>query len=124
MKKQLAGITLILITGSLLCSAQKTPGEKGSDEREEKLKERTLKQFDKDNDGTLSESEKATAKAALAERKAKMDTNGDGKVSATERKAARKQMMKRLDTDGDGKISEAERKAAGDKRKSRPTADN
>ncbi len=116
MKKQLAGITLILMAGSLLCSAQTIPGGKAFNIREEKDNERLIKQFDKDGDGKLSESEKTAAKAAMDERIKRLDTDGDGKLSEKERKAGREQMMKKLDTDGDGKISDEERKAAGRKK--------
>lgn len=111
MKKQLAGIILVLMAGSLLCSAQQIPGEKGSGKREGELKERMLKQFDKDGDGKLSETENATMKKIMQERKARADLDGDGTVSEAERKTAHDEMLKCLDTDGDGKVSKEEQEA-------------
>lgn len=111
MKKYLAAITLVLMAGSL-CSAKQIPEGKGPSERDEKMRERMLKQFDKDGDGKLSESEKATMKKIMKERKERADLNGDGTVSEAERKAAREEMLKRLDTDGDGKVSKEERDSA------------
>lgn len=56
-----------------------------------------------------------------AERIARFDTDGDGKLSDTERAAARKEMhakmLERFDKDGDGKLSEDERRAAREARR-------
>ena len=122
MNKHLLKMILILLTGSALCAMAETPDGAGRPDGK-KMRERMLKQFDKDGDGQLSESEKATAKAAMDERKAKLDTDGDGKISDAERKAAHENMIARLDTNGDGEISEAEHKAAGKKKDPRPAAE-
>ena len=95
-----------------------------------------LKQFDKNGDGKLDESEKQAARAAMMKR---FDKNGDGKIDEAERQAAREAFMKRrggggkgkgrpgkgrpggfdrsaiikrFDKNGDGKLDEAERQAA------------
>jgi Ca2+-binding EF-hand superfamily protein len=52
----------------------------------------------------------ADTESAEAEFK-KMDTNGDGKISADEWTAAHKEMFSKMDTNGDGKISVDEMKA-------------
>lgn len=110
MKKKVYSIVLTALAGSvLLASAENTEKRRPESGRKG---DRIIKQFDKDGDGKLSESEKTAMKAAMEERKARADTDGDGKISEAERKAIREKMMKHLDTDGDGKISEAERKAA------------
>jgi len=46
---------------------------------------------------------------------ARMDSNGDGKVSLAEFKTARSTQMMRLDADGDGKVSKTEFQARGAK---------
>lgn len=51
---------------------------------------------------------KKQMKAAFKSRHAEMDTNGDGKVSAEERKAWNAKWFKEMDTNGDGKLSEEE----------------
>lgn len=72
-------------------------------------------------DGLLTKEEiKAAREAKRAERKAKIDTNGDGTISDAEKDAAKalrkekKQARKlaKLDTNGDGTISDAEKDAA------------
>lgn len=87
-------ITLILTAGSLLASgaALAQPAERG--ERgpvtREQVAERT------------------------AERFAKMDVNGDGVISATDREARMKEHFAKMDSNGDGALSEAEFLAAHD----------
>lgn len=112
MTKKGYSMVLIALAGSVLIASAQDDTRRGRPERGEGMRERMLRQFDKDGDGRLSESEKTAMKAAMEERKALADTDGDGKVSDAEREAVREKMMKRLDADGDGKVSEAERKAA------------
>jgi len=79
-----------------------------------------LQQYDLDEDGTLSEEERQAMKEARAERRAnkraRIDTDGDGKVSKEERTAARDALRTRImerrvkrfvetDTDSDGNLS-------------------
>ena len=100
----------------------------------------TLRRFDKDGDGRLSETESAAAEEATAqwrgrfqewsqrakELTAKHDADGDGKLNPEERRAMWQEMRgqwmtRRFDKDGDGKLNpqeadalakaEAERKA-------------
>lgn len=113
--------TLILTTliGGFLCAEAEPGKDEGKrDGRPPKgqIKQQMLKEFDADGDGKLSESERAAAKAAMEERKGKIDTNGDGTISEEERQAAqearREQMRQKMDTDGDGTVSDAEREAA------------
>ncbi len=58
----------------------------------------------------------ATAEVDRAAIAARMDTDGDGQISAEERQAyaeaERAAILKRIDTDGDGEISHEERRAA------------
>lgn len=42
----------------------------------------------------------------------RFDKDGDGKLSAEEKREAKEQMMKRFDKNGDGKISAEEKQAA------------
>jgi len=108
----------------------------------EALRQRVLKQFDKDGDGKLNAEERAAAEKARAERGREkgdgdrgamlkqLDKDGDGKLSEEERQAGREQarrklqqalggeganlqeLIKRFDKDGDGQLSEEERQAA------------
>lgn len=66
------------------------PGGRGGFNREE-----VLKKFDKDNDGKLSDDEKAEARKSMEEQFAKR----------------REEMTKKFDKDGDGKLSDDEREA-------------
>ena len=53
-----------------------------------------------------------------AERFARMDANGDGRLDATDREARKAERFVRADTDGDGALSQAEIEAAKEARKS------
>ena len=93
-------------------------------ERHAKLLER----FDANKDGKLDESERAAAKQAGQEHRAKrqgefkekhpeafakVDTNGDGAIDQGERGAARQKMLAKhpgADQNGDGKLGRGERK--------------
>jgi len=73
-----------------------------------------LKALDKDGDGKISR-EEAAAAPRLAQNFDKIDTNHDGFLTRDELAAARKAMHQahwaKIDTDGDGKISRAEAQA-------------
>ena len=77
-------------------------------------------------DSLLTKEEiKAAREAKRAERKAKIDTDGDGNVSKAEKKAAKALMKEKMqarklanfDTDGDGTLSETEKEAGKAQRK-------
>jgi len=91
------------------------------------VRQHVLEKFDADKDGKLSESERATAKAAcktrFEEKKKQFDTDSDGKLNDAERDAARAacsaklkekhpELFAKSDTDGNGEISREEGKAA------------
>ncbi|MGE9269208.1 MAG: EF-hand domain-containing protein, partial [Verrucomicrobiales bacterium] len=84
---------VVLATGSLTATAQEKG--KGGDRPARKLPAEVLAKFDTDGDGKLSETER---EAALKARKAMVE----------KRKAA---ALEKFDTDGDGKLSETEREA-------------
>lgn len=122
------------------------PGQAGHVEKGKKGegkgpgREATLKKYDKDGDGQLSDAELQTLKAdrSAAREKGpragkrpsreemikKFDADGDGQLNEEERAAARadrgnrggserrQEMMKKMDTDGNGEISDEERAAA------------
>jgi Ca2+-binding EF-hand superfamily protein len=73
-----------------------------------------LKALDKDGDGRISR-EEAAAAPRLAERFDQVDANHDGFLTPDELKAAHQAMRQahfaRIDTDGDGRISRAEAQA-------------
>ena len=107
-------------TASVMAEGDGSPDRKRGKGR---MAKQLRQQFDKDGDGKLSEAERATAKAAMKERKAAADTDGDGKVSKGERLAAFKERLKndeafaakvreRFDKDKDGELSDEELKAA------------
>lgn len=123
------------------------PGQAGHVEKGKKGegkgpgREATMKKYDKDGDGQLSDAELQTLKAdrtaayekgpragkrpSREEMIKKFDTDGDGQLNEEERAAARaarenrggsserrQEMMKKIDADGDGQISDEERAAA------------
>ena len=95
------------------------------DESKPQQSDQTLKKYDKDGDGQLSEKEKKTMNEKFV---ARFDTDGDKKLSPKERDAARKKakvtvnaksqapmtlersqaFLKRFDKDGDAMASEKE----------------
>jgi Ca2+-binding EF-hand superfamily protein len=86
-----------LTTGSNLTAA--TAGRPAIDQQA------VLKEFDKDGDGQLSDSEREAAMQAMRNRLRSTDQR-------TPPNASREDVLKRFDTNGDGQIDEAERAAA------------
>ena len=94
-----------LFTSLLVCAGMSVSAFAGDDAvsnagaggKHGKHHEKLLAKFDANHDGTLDESERATARAALAARLkekhpellAKIDTNNDGLISQEEMKAGR-----------------------------------
>ncbi|MGY8687113.1 MAG: EF-hand domain-containing protein [Verrucomicrobiales bacterium] len=106
-----------LITGSLM-AREDGPG-KGRKGPKGRPGKEMVEKFDADGDGTLSESEKETARTAAKARMEAADTNGDGTLSEGERVAALKKrlaanenlsarLLKRFDADESGDLSDAE----------------
>jgi len=113
-----AAIVAGLISAGSLQAEEKKKGKgqgKGRPGGEE-MRKKMLKQFDKDGDGKLSESEREAAKAAMqkrgAEMFAKMDKNGDGKLTKDEVPAERWAHMKKADKNDDGAVTKEELAAA------------
>ena len=74
---------------------------------------------DTNNDGKISEEERAADRAAHRERaKERADKNDDGKIGPKEREAAQKR-KERVDKNDDGKVSHKEHHRAHHKRKQR-----
>ena len=78
-----------------------------------------LKEYDKDKDGKLSESERATAMTAFRARMdlRRYDANNDGKLDEKEtaaRDKRRKEFLDRFDKNKNGEIDEDERSAIGE----------
>lgn len=90
-----------LFTSLLVCAGMSVSAFAGDDAvhggKHGKHHEKVLAKFDANHDGKLDESERATARAALAARLkekhpevlAKIDTNNDGEISKEEMKAGR-----------------------------------
>lgn len=90
-----------LFTSLLVCAGMSVSAFAGDDavnrDKHGKHHEKMLAKFDANHDGKLDESERATARAALAARLkekhpellAKIDTNNDGLISQEEMKAGR-----------------------------------
>ena len=111
---QIALITGLIAVGSLSAIAEPGDGEKrgpkrhgghGGPDRKE-----ILKDFDKDGDGKLSDTEKQAARAAGKARRAAFiaehDTDNSGTLDEGERKAAHAAMiLKRFDADNSGDLS-------------------
>ena len=76
-----------------------------------------------DGDGSVTAAEMDAAHASKdgkrdkssAEKIQKLDTDGDGALSATEHAAGAREKMTKVDTDGDGNISQAEFQAKKDR---------
>lgn len=94
--------TLTLIATSALVLGLSTSfaedSKKGDKEGKRPSKEEMLKKFDTDGDGKLSETEKAAAKAFKEANKGN--------------RPSKEEILKKFDADGDGKLSETEKAAA------------
>jgi Ca2+-binding EF-hand superfamily protein len=106
-----AGTIALIGTGNLLAE-KKAKGEgKGRPSREE-MHKKMLEKFDADGDGKLNEAEREKAHAAMkkrgAERFAKADKNGDGKLSQDEVPEKMWQHISKADKDDDGAVSKDE----------------
>ncbi|MFK5921915.1 MAG: hypothetical protein QM496_07030 [Verrucomicrobiota bacterium] len=110
----IAASTITLIGTSNLLAEKKGDG-KGKPKHAE-MRKKMLEKFDADGDGKLNEAERAKAKATMqkrgAEKFAKADKNGDGKLSKDEVPAEAWARMSKADKDGDGAVSKEEMKAA------------
>src|SRR3954468_18790816 len=67
------------------------------------------RQFDKNGDGKLDDSEREAAKAAYLAKKGAENKGGDGGAKMEQYRA---EMLKKYDTNGDGKLDEEEKQAA------------
>lgn len=81
-----------------------------------------FQEADADGNGSVTAAEMDAAHAAkggqgksAADKIQKMDTDGDGALSATEHAAGAQEKMTKLDADGDGNISQAEFQAKKDR---------
>lgn len=123
-------ILAILAVATL--TLQAAEGTAGAGKHRGEFKQAMLEKFDTDKDGTLSEAERAAAKAQVRERlhdaKEKFDADKDGKLSDSERDAARAafaarlkenhpQLFAKIDSNGDGTLSREEAQAAREKMK-------
>lgn len=119
----LVAATCFALPASEAVAAQRGDGARPGQAAIAALRQR----FDADQDGSLSEAERAAAKAAmhqhLAQAKERFDADRDGTLSESEREAARAAISAKLaaehprlhalaDKDGDGAISRAEGEAA------------
>ncbi len=124
MRLTLPALAALLLTAAPAFAGDDAGTKPGAGKHHGERYQEILKKFDANHDGKLDESERATARAALASKLGekhpellkKIDTDGDGVISEAEMKAARAKhheaLKKRVDTDGDGTISDAERAAA------------
>jgi Ca2+-binding EF-hand superfamily protein len=129
-----AMLAMVTVTSSVLAEEQVKPAAQEFPPRMVGgMGAEALKQFDKNGDGKLDDTERA---AMMEARKAQMekmrqarekefDKNGDGKLDDTERAAMMEvlkqrhpeagqrmqELIKRFDKDGDGKLNDDERKA-------------
>ena len=76
-------------------------GERGDRPGREEMRERMLKEHDKDGDGKLSDEERQAAREQMRERMTKeFDKDGDGELSDEEREAMRESMRERFGREG------------------------
>lgn len=113
--------TLIVIAAAIGLSGAAHAEEGKGPRKAHNLPPEVIAKFDKDGDGKLNDDEKAEAKAARGERKAKFkqemlekfDSDGDGKLNDDEKAAMRegmkKNMLEKFDKDGDGELNEDEK---------------
>lgn len=126
MKAQISLSTLILMAGMTLAHAQAEPKEGNREPNErEQMRQRLMKEFDKDGDGQLNEEEtQAARKARDQARKERGEGGQDARAGRGDqggrgdqagrgggRDRLRQEALKRFDTDGDGELGEAERDA-------------
>ena len=91
---RLLPILAIIVSSSAFLAAAAAP-DAGGPRAEGKHHQEMLEKFDANHDGKLDDGEKATARAALADRL----------------KAKHSDLLAKLDADHDGQLSEAEMKA-------------
>ncbi len=92
-------------------------GPQGAEGREA-MKAQMLEKFDTDGDGKLDETERKAAGEAM--RKSRGGEGRQGRASfGQDREAMKAQLLEKFDADGDGKLDETERKAAGDAMRSK-----
>jgi len=108
----------LLCNGALMAEEEKKRGKGKGQGRPggEEMRKKMLEQFDKDGDGTLNESEREAAKAAMQKRGAEMfskaDKNGDGKLTKDEVPPEMWARMSKADKNDDGAITKEELAAA------------
>lgn len=95
-RPELAASPALGSAGGAQAAASSTPGQPGAGFNPQEM----MKQFDKDGDGQLSESEREAMRTAMVAR-------GGGAPGGFDRQA----MMKRFDANGDGQLDETERAA-------------
>ena len=98
--KKLLSITLgLCVLGLINSHAADEPKKEGKEGRGRKVPEAVLKKYDKNGDGKLDDSERATMRE---EQLKKYDKNGDGKLDESERAAMREDMKKQAKEHKDG----------------------
>jgi Ca2+-binding EF-hand superfamily protein len=100
-------------------TALAAPGE-GAGNRDQ-VRQKVLQKFDKNSNGQLDPDEREEAKAAVQKRRQQGGGTGLGKGGAKQGQDSerRQRLLEKFDTDGDGKLSETERAAAKEARAKR-----
>ncbi len=123
MKKTILLLALVLTPMSFAqMGTNTTTRPQGNGEMRQKMKAKMLEKFDADNDGELSDSERAAAKEARQssgnstprQNRAggPQGKNGAGKMGGMNKSKMRERILKKFDADGDGKLNERERATA------------
>jgi hypothetical protein len=99
--------------------ASAAPGQGPDPAKRAEFRQKVLEKFDANGNGQLEPDEREAAKAAMQRRREQGGGKGQGRQAGAADPERRKKMLEKFDTDGDGKLSETERAAAKEARAKR-----
>lgn len=99
--------------------ASAAPGQGPDPAKRAEFRQKVLEKFDANGNGQLEPDEREAARAAMQRRREQGGGKGQGRQAGAADPERRKKLLEKFDTDGDGKLSETERAAAKEARAKR-----